>query len=190
MLDEYWTRNFSNALPLAHLLRDEYASRWFRIHSLPDSKRHAEDDNERKIVLERFNTLAAEFASDGTQLELLTTNWSTSPLPESPHPGFGQLEFQATAWRSIAMHELDGDSEPYYSHIFQSSLSWRGSALNPVIRLVADDRLSNVMVLDTSSNWLLHPYDGGLDIICDSSQIRDVLANKYQHWRPSRSDGL
>ena len=189
MLDEYWTRNFGDTLPVAHILREECKPRWFRIHSLPDSKRYPEDDGERKILLERFNAIVAEFADEGSQLELLTTNWSISPFPENLDAEFMQLEIKAEAWRSVAMHELEGDPEPYYWQIFRSSLSWHRSVLDRVIRLVADDRLANVMVLDASSNWFLHPYDGGLDIICDSSQTRDKLASKYQDWRSSRSDG-
>ena len=190
MLEKYWTQRFDEALPIAHSFHDSHRDCWVRFHSLPESKRYAESKLEWTTLLERHNAVLTALASDGSQLELLTTNWSNSDSPGLPHEQFCKLQLSAKHWRTVAMHEFDGDPAPNYWHIFRTSISWTHGALDDVIRLVADDHLSNVMILDPNKSWLLHPYDGGMDVILGSTAQRDALSRKFKHWRSSRADGL
>ncbi|MES2789697.1 MAG: hypothetical protein V4719_08755 [Planctomycetota bacterium] len=190
MLDKYWMQHFGNVAPIAHTFRETFRSRWIRFHSLPNSKRYAESVLEQATILRRFNSIVSELVTAGSQLELLTTNWSHSPESGIPDAKLSLLKIPAVAWRSVAMREFDGDSEPWYWHIFRSSVSWPSFTLDEVIRLVADDRIGNVMLFNTSCSWLIHPYDGGMDLILGTSEARDEMATKYQQWRSSRSDGL
>lgn len=112
MLDEYWTRRFGNAPPIAHALRDSFRDCWVRFHSLPESKRYAESDPEWTTLLERHNTVVESLTSDGSKLNLLTTNWSDASSPQLPHERFCELQLPAEYWRTVAMHELDGAPTP------------------------------------------------------------------------------
>ncbi len=190
MLDEYWTQRFGATPPIAHSFRDSQRDCWVRFHSLPDSKRYAESESEWTTLLGRHNAVVGSLTSDGSKLELLTTNWSASDTPESPHEHFCELQIPAEHWRTVAMHEIDGDPDPNYWHIFRSTIAWTRHTLDNLIRSVADDRISNVMILDPTDTWLFHPYDGGMDVILGSSSERDDLSDKYRNWRSSRSDGL
>ena len=42
----YWTRTYPDCPPVGFRLRAAYQARWFRIHSLPASKRYAESEIE------------------------------------------------------------------------------------------------------------------------------------------------
>ena len=190
MLDEYWTHRFDDAPPIAHSFRDSQRDCWVRFHSLPESKRYADSESEWTTLLERHNGVVTALVSDNAQLDLLTTNWSDSESPDLPPARFCELQLPTEHWRTVAMHELDGDPDPNYWHIFRSSIVWRRTALDDVIRLVADDYISNVMILDPHDSWLFHPYDGGMDVILGSTEQRDDLSRKFNHWRSSRSDGL
>ncbi len=190
MLDDFWTQRLGATSPIAHCFRDVFRDRWVRFHSLPDSKRYAESESEWETLLERHNTIIAELTNDGSQLDLLTTNGSASATPGSPDVEVCELGLLAEHWRTVAMHEIESNSDPYYWHIFRSPITWRPNALDKVIRLVANDRIWNVMVLDPVDSWLLHPYDGGMDVILGSTGERDKLSNSFASWRSSRSDGL
>ena len=190
MLDKYWTQTIGDAQPIAHLFRDSHRARWVRFHSLPESKRYAESEFEWTTLLERHNAVISSLASDGSNLELLTTNWSGVDSPRQPHERFSELNLPYEHWRTVAMHELDGDPEPNYWHVFRSTVTWARHALDNVIRLVADDYISNVMILDPTDSWLIHPYDGGMDVVLGSTAERDDLSRKFNDWRSSRSDGL
>ena len=43
----FWALNFADTIPIQHYFKHDYSDRWFRIHSLPESKRYA--DNEERM---------------------------------------------------------------------------------------------------------------------------------------------
>jgi len=190
MLDTHWISRFGDTPPIAHRFRDLYCDRWVRFHSLPDSKRYAETESEWATLLERHNAVVSQLTADGTQLELLTTNWSEDQAPDGPPDDIRELHLSPLHWRTVAMHEVDGDTDPNYWHIFRSTITWVPGSLDNVFRLVAEDRIANVMVLDPASSWLLHPYDGGLDVILGTRDERDTMSIAFKSWRSRRSDGL
>ena len=49
--------------PVAYELRDRHADRWVRFHSLPQSKRYAETEDEYEIILDRHHQVLI-FACD------------------------------------------------------------------------------------------------------------------------------
>ena len=186
MLDEYWQRNFDHIPPLAHELRDRFRKRWVRFHSLPDSKRYAETDSEWATLLERHNSLVDHLATDECELVLLTTNWTAVRQPTTVPSGLRELNLTGDHWRSFAK---DGEESNWW-HLFRTSIIWQPGTLDPVFRLVAENEISNVMLLDATANWLIHPYDGGLDLILGSRDERDRISREFSTWRSTRSDGL
>ena len=186
MLDEYWNRNFDQSRPLAHELRELYRKRWVRFHSLPDSKRYAETDSDWATLLERHNTLVDRLTDDGCQIELLTTNWSSGRQPLSAPSEFLELDLPTIHWRSFAKN----DDASNWWHLFHTQITWNYGTLDRVFRLVAENEISNVMLVDPTDNWLIHPYDGGLDMILGSRTERDTMSSEFASWRSKRSDGL
>jgi hypothetical protein len=108
-----------------------------------------------------------------------------------PEPEASHLDPQATAWRSVAMHQHDEDfSEPCYWHVYASERSWRPGLFNGLVRRIADDTLANVMIVAVDCRWLLHLYDGGMDVLLESSTARDHLKARFAEWLSARPDGL
>lgn len=187
-----WNERFPNCEPVAHLLRCEFPDRWVRFHSLPDSKRWPKDEAEYAILLERHNCILGELASDGDDVVLLTAGYSGTAEPvRSEHgPELAVLDPTATAWRSVAVHKIENDDEPNFIHVFASRRRWRPGEFDRLVRLVANDVLGNVMIVALDCKWLLHPYDGGMDVILESDLARDQLKARYSEWQSHRADGL
>src|SRR4051794_27473060 len=75
-LTELWQQHWPNCPPVGYKLRDPYQGLWVRFHSLPESKRYAEDESEYAVVLERYNTVLDElFAGEGVYV--ITPLWAT-----------------------------------------------------------------------------------------------------------------
>ena len=55
--EKFWISTFPDTLPISHLFKFDYKDRWFRIHSLPKSKRYADNENEWEILLSRQNQI-------------------------------------------------------------------------------------------------------------------------------------
>ena len=89
------------------------------------------------------------------------------------------------------MHEHTDDfEEPNFWHVFASRHCWLPGGFDPIVRLVADWTLANVMIVPLDCRWLLHPYDGGMDVILDSSATRDALKASFPDWLSDHADGL
>lgn len=89
------------------------------------------------------------------------------------------------------MHKLDADfANPNFWHVFATKREWRPGALDPLVRLVSDQVVANIMIVAPDCRWLLHPYDGGMDVIVESPPIRDRLRVDYAGWLSARPDGL
>jgi hypothetical protein len=190
MLTE-WDRWFPGSEPIAHELKWAVPERWVRFHSLPGSKRYPEDEDEYAMVLERHNTILGELTRPGTEVVLLTTGYSETPLPIRSYDELLSLDPEASPWRTVAMHERDSNwSDTTYWHIDASRSDWQPGRFDPLVRLIADDVIANVMIVAPDCRWLLHPYDGGMDLIVESSAERDRLKDKYSGWLSNSPGGL
>jgi hypothetical protein len=82
-----------------------------------------------------------------------------------------------------------GDPE-HTVEVYVSRLSYVPRVLDPLLRDVADNRASAVIVADAEMRWLYHPYDGGADAIAATSHGRDLFAYRYRDWLSPREDEL
>jgi hypothetical protein len=58
------------------------------------------------------------------------------------------------------------------------------------VRLIADNLLANIMIVASDGNWLLHPYDGGMDVWVESRERQEKLQALFPAWLSPRPDGL
>jgi hypothetical protein len=143
------------------------------------------------MVLERHNIILGELAVRGQEVVLLSTGYSELPEPVRSKPELEALDPGALPWRTVAMHQLEADfANPSFWHVFATKREWRPGAFDPFVRLIADDVLANIMIVAPDCRWLLHPYDGGMDVIVESSPVRDRLKVAFSGWLSAHPDGL
>jgi hypothetical protein len=82
-----WKRAFGDAVPLGHVCRRMIAERWVRIHSLPESKRYPEDEDDFRELLSRHNAVATAVLGEGERFVLFdarfgddTVSFGTCPV--------------------------------------------------------------------------------------------------------------
>ena len=190
MLNQFWKREFGDLPQVAHLLRGAFPERWVRFHSLSNSQRYPSSGDEMSSVLTRHNTVISALAGDRDKLKLLTTSYSSTPEPDSTQIQISTMALPASYWCTVAIHEIEPDTDPNCWHIFSSAVDWKPSVLDNALRLVAGDELRNVMILDPDKSWLYHPYDGGADVVLGSASERSQLAGTFEAWLSPRSDGM
>ncbi|WP_455771132.1 DUF3885 domain-containing protein [Streptomyces hirsutus] len=74
-LTELRQQHWPHCPPVAHELREPYRNVWVRFHSLPESKRYAEDESEYAVVLEGYNTVLGEVFAGG-DVYVITPVWA------------------------------------------------------------------------------------------------------------------
>lgn len=187
-LTRAWLDRLPGSRPVSDELRTALADRWVRFHSLPDSRRYAADEAERREIVRRHRAVLAELAGlSGTdELLLVTAAWSGGlEVPDRPAP-LAALTPQSWFWDSIVT-ELD-EGDPRCVHLWVETIDRADPRLDPILRMVADEAIAGIILADPPLQRLFAPYDGGVDVIAADPGERDQLADRFADWLPK--DGL
>ncbi|PYC78629.1 hypothetical protein C7C46_15935 [Streptomyces tateyamensis] len=153
-----------------------------RFHSLPESKRYAEDEAEYATVLGRYNAVLDELFAGG-EVYVITPAFTASPDVPSHQSG-------ADHWQTLVVQE-DFDPEfRSYAHLFVVRRAWQHGCLDGLLREVADDQVAGVLVTDLQLLRLHHPYDGGADVFLPTTEERDRLRERHAGWLSRYPGGL
>jgi hypothetical protein len=189
-LTELWEQRWPTSRPIAHELPYTQADRWVRFHSLPGSKRYADNEREYAEIIRRHGIVLDELTDgSGEPLLAVTCSWSDRPRPRRLSIWSSAVRRRAKYWQSI----LEDDSDPTFliwTHLGITRMSTGGRRLNRLLRRVADDKTAGVIVADPDLRWLYHPYDGGADVIAATSSQRDALRDRHATWLSPHPHGL
>ena len=186
---DYWNKEYPESLPINHELKLVYPDRWFRIHSLPESKRYAETEEEYKIILDRQNQLINELIGEESEVAISfglyrrdSTNVNYKELTD-----FG--EFQKVLRIDLQKERPEAYLDEMYFDIYVKTEKWENGKRDEILKAIADDEI-RAMFVSPSKKCVIAPYDGGVDIIVDSTEKRDRLKAKYKNWLSDREDGM
>jgi hypothetical protein len=188
LLSDYWAKNYPDSPPIAHRLREVLRNRWVRFHSLPESKRYAESEDEYLTILQRHNDVLGHLAFPAENLTLVSASYSDVNPPIRENQQLNELDPGAAFWQTIT--DPDDTGPPLGYHLFVSTWHWSPGIFDAILRLVADWHIADLMILGMNSAWVYHPYDGGADVILPSTAARDQLKAKFRPWCSKRADGL
>ena len=181
---------YPESIPIGHLLRLDYPTRWFRIHSLPESKRYADDKDEWIILLYRQNTLITDLIGLDSEFYLVTGRFTYS---NSNLPTFGKEYYEFECFRTIDFCESDTinlsecrpedyDEEDGTQFIPASVMTtWKPGAFDGLLKAIANDQV-RAMFVGISRRVIVAPYDGGVDCILENAEQVEYCKNKYQNW--------
>lgn len=182
-----WSRKLGpTASPLGNELRTACPKRWVRLYYLPQGERIVTTAWQRAEVEQRFSAiLAALGAPEEGRLVVTTCGWG-SPAPAARPVELATL-LPAAHWRDDAGSEPDGQPITVYA----SAVAADSPALTELLLdWVAADRTAEVIMAPADFSWLIHPYDGGFDVIARNAEERAHLASKFSAWLSGRVDGL
>jgi hypothetical protein len=192
-----WSAATGKMPPVTYLFQGEFQDRWFRIHSLPESKRYADTPAEWQLLLQRQHTLLKDLLGAEKRLLLFTGYYTHG---EAEHAtGFQDFIAREAAFRELSftplptvdLHVLDSEVYEPGAHYWPllAELAPNAPQLEAILCAIADD-ISRAVFIGEHSHVLVAPYDGGVDIILPSSQLRDRYRHKYSAWLSARADGL
>jgi hypothetical protein len=169
-----WTRNYPGVLPMGHLFKTKLPDRWFRIHSLPGSKRYPETREEWDELLRRQVAIIDHLVARGSSLRIVLN------YVREDNQLFDNFSFE-----NIGTF-VDRDREV----VFQSFLAearWDPARFENLLRQIADEKVRAFLI---APDALIAPYDGGMDVVLKAQQQRDAMKEKFRSWLSSRLDGL
>jgi hypothetical protein len=77
-----------------------------------------------------------------------------------------------------------------YTQCYFEVWPWPSDDLDELLRAVANDEISNVILGPTDLRWLHMPYDGGADAILPTRLERDLLRTRHHDWLSLHPEGL
>jgi hypothetical protein len=143
---DFWTSTYPDTILFQNLFRHEFADRWFRIHSLPNSKRYAETKTEWDILLDRQNKIISDLLNENSNF-ILVTGVHTSEGYIELHPidkvnSIREIPF--VSLDPIDLNEINPDEYDrgqFYTPMF-SVQNWQSQKFDNLLKDIAEDNLS------------------------------------------------
>jgi hypothetical protein len=194
--NNYWQRYYPDCPPVSYMFKWRLADRWFRFHSLPESKRYADTTAEEEVLLARQNTVLLDVIGEGEDCVLVVGDYSESPgelINGTKCPILAK--YITRALPSLSKQEfdpepLDEGEKPVYLRLAYGVHTLQRGSLDEVLLYVADGRVINFLVVSVKRNRIIAPYDGGVDVVLREAAERDEFKSKYAKWLSARPDGL
>lgn len=184
-LTELWERTWPRAEPLGHALRVEYADQWVRFHSLPESKRYAENEVEYDEILRRHRTVlrALQGSAGIADLFVIAADWGWRDLAA----GWSRRKVSgAWPWR---IGQVDDDDPDTGRNYYWAASGLRDAEVDSLLLAAADDE-GRFIIGAPDLGWLYCPYDGGADALLPSAAERDALKQRHADWLSAHPQGL
>ncbi len=185
----YWNKEYPESFPINHELKWTYADRWFRIHSLPQSKRYADTDDDYKIIFGRQNQLIDDLIGEESEVAISFGLYKDNIANENYKELTDFGEFQKVLTIDLQKERPEEYENGMLLDIFVKIENWKNGNRNKILKAIADDEI-RAMFFSYSKKCVIAPYDGGVDVIVDSTEERDRLKSKYKNWLSDREDGM
>jgi len=185
----WWRSEFGSIAPVGHALRQYLHSNWTRFHSLPESKRYPESEDEVIELLKRHVRVADELFTSGEPLYVFQSRYPVSrrELKET-HSVAGRQLREANLMLQVNPGALATEDD---NVLVTRALvtTWRPDFYDRLVREVASEQECLVALAAPGSKNVYCPYDGGMDIFT-FSVTPAALEKKFPTWLSQRPDKL
>jgi hypothetical protein len=183
---ELWQKQFGEFKPLGFLLKVEFFNRWLRIHNLPMSKQYPQDDSEYEEVYKR-NIRIIEDNLNLKEIYIFCTCYQTNQSTVYQNSNIKSLEnINLELYLSDDITDYDFPDEPYFRNIYFTKFSWNIKKIKEILKDLNDEKLSHLALYSSTTNVVICPYPGGVDIIYNDAKDVLIGEKKYKSWLPNK----
>jgi hypothetical protein len=188
-----WTLKYPDTVPISYLFKHNYSDRWFRIHSLPESKRYADNENEWEMLLSRQNEIITDLFGLEAPILIVTGeyNWEDNRQIHVTDEQEILKHFSFVRLDNIELYKIDSeqyDEPDIYRPAFAQAI-WKPNYHDKLLREIANDN-TRAFFISFDKNVIVAPYDGGVDFVLKDILTKENYKNKYRQWLSEREDGL
>lgn len=167
-------------------MRGIYSTRWTRIHSLPESKRYPETEDEKEEILRRHLQVASYTLGHTSASYLSLSLFNDYPI--SNYEQFSWFRGFEIRERIKTLESADEPDDFLISHI--SEIEWNESDWKALILDVAKDRTPHTLFVSKKNGRVYAPYDGGADIFLENEDEIHKFESVFTDWISPHEHGL
>ena len=169
---------FSEIYPVSFIMRNNLPNNWFRIHSLPESKRYPESETEWDMLIQRHRAISGKVLVEGGKCRIHYSLFDDSGFPKELTPSLN--------W-SCARLQRYGDDQMIY--IQSAEANWSFDAFSPWIRRRSEDELGWISFHALDTDAIYSPYDGGADIFSMNPTFLARIRSSFSAWKSPHPTG-
>lgn len=170
-----WALHYPQTPPISYRFKHDYPDRWFRIHSLPDSRRYPETPADWAELLFRQNTLMTTLFGENASIWIVMGYYGGDE--QNIYADIAkQPLLDRFVWTALDAVLDDGQ-------VFNAAFApifWWTHEYDALLRAIANDEL-RVFFVSFDKSVIVAPYDGGVDVVLQDKVVRDEYKNKYRH---------
>jgi hypothetical protein len=185
----WWKSEVAAVAPVGHALRQVLTSNWTRFHSLPESKRYAENDRERDELRHRHLTVANTLFREGESIYVYRSRYYEKRLKGKAKHLLAGRQLQESVVQLPAHLGAKSTDEDEILSVRALTTAWQPDFYLELLHQIADDRETGISFVAPQSKNIYCPYDGGLDVFSFSVSAAEP-ATRYSQWQSSRPDRL
>jgi len=182
----WWQSQFSGIAPRGHILRNALSERWVRFHSLPDSKRYAESEDEYLEIQSRHFAVASALFSADEPLYVFRAHAAENRLRGKARHQLAGRQFREAVAVLPAASQTEDEDRMYVRALVSR---WKPDFFEAAIRLLANWQEVGISFASPSTKNIFCPYDGGMDVFA-FSVAPEELRVRFAGWRSARPDGM
>ena len=183
-LAERWAEAIPGVSPFGGLALPE--DRWVRFHSLPGSRRYPRrgliGHRDWRELLTRHRALIEELCTLAPAGFISRPEW-----PESDLAFADNARWRSTGLPWLPWVEVDIDDEVPPLTFMAAPNTWPAPWDEWWLRAVAEDEVRGALIA-TDLSWIAAPYDGGIDLMLPTTELRDAMRERHAAWRPAQGN--
>jgi hypothetical protein len=185
----WWKTEMAPVAPVGHALRQYLSKDWTRFHSLPESKRYAENEADRVELRNRHITIATLLFVTGEPIYIYRSHFCEKrQRGKSKHQLAGRQLRESILRLPVRIENSnETEDEPLFVRALVSR--WQPDFFAPLLDQVADFRESGVAFVSPRSRNTYCPYDGGMDVFSFTIAPQE-LASRFTEWQSIREDRM
>lgn len=160
-------------------MRKTHPELWFRVHSLPGSKRYPENKSDWDTLITRHRALSDAVLRDGSPCRIHYTLFIDEGVPS---------ELPSSLVWNAALPKTIEDDEKLFTYTAESK--WNFDTFLSLIKLRAEDHLGWITFHSLDTDSIYSPYDGGADVFSPNTAFLSEIKNKFGKWKSTHPDGL
>lgn len=184
-----WSLYYPGYYPIGYMLRTAGARHWLRFHSLIDSKRYADTDDERQALLSRQEELASEILGYDNPCWLVQTRWQSQERAVDIADADDLYRAQRDHDIRFSFRFCDDDIPQNTWDVYAAATHWEPSKFSELLLAIADEKAVCTLWLSTAGA-VFAPYDGGVDLFLPTLAEAERLRTAHPNWLSRRPDGL